>query len=78
MTLKTCAVSLTAQKPAAATGSSWKVQYFDGATALTSASYTVTRSVTLQARAYSVAARWTKSGLPTYTSPAVTIGCQAR
>jgi hypothetical protein len=78
MTLKTCAVSLTAQKPAAATGSSWKVQYFEGATALTSSSYTVTRSVTLQARAYSVTARWTKSGMPTYTSPAVTIGCQPR
>jgi hypothetical protein len=78
MTLKTCAVSLTAQKPAAATGSSWKVQYFDGATALTSASYTVTRSVTLQPRAYSVTARWTKSGMPTYTSPAVTTGCQSR
>ena len=78
MTLKTCAVSLTAQKPAAATGSSWKVQYFDGTTALTSASYTVTRSVTLQPRVYSVTARWTKSGMPTYTSPAVTIGCQPR
>jgi hypothetical protein len=78
MTLKTCTVNLTAQKPAAATGSSWKVQYFDGTTALTSSSYTVTRSVTLQPRSYSVTARWTKSGLPTYTSPAVTIGCQVR
>jgi hypothetical protein len=78
MTLKTCAATLTALKPAAATGSSWKVQYFDGATALTSSSYTVTRSVTLQPRVYSVSARWTKSGQPTYTSPAVMIGCQAR
>jgi hypothetical protein len=78
ITLRSCSASLTAAKPATATGTNWRVQYFDGETAMTTASTTITRTVTLQPRAYSVTAKWTKSGQPTLTSHVTVTECQAR
>lgn len=76
---KTCAIDLTAPRPAAATGTSWKVQYFNGTTQLSSASTTVTRAVSLAAGLHpSLRAVWTKTGVPTITQPLQSLTCEVR
>ena len=72
LTLRTCAVAAVATPPSAGR---WKVQWFDGATALTNASYTYRRTLTLTSGTHSISLRWTKSGAPTVTSEAITRVC---
>ncbi len=68
--------TLTAVKPVPATGSGWKVQYFNGNTAITTASTTVTRTgVTVPAGSLQLKAVWTKSGQPSYTTDVTAREC---
>jgi hypothetical protein len=76
ITARPCPVYVDAPKPASAAGTGWKVQYFDGSTALTTPSATVKRSVTLSLGSHRITAEWTKIGQPTIPTAATTRVCQ--
>lgn len=69
--LVACDVRVEAPKPAEATGTGWKVQYFNGTASITTSSSTVKRVATLPPGTHRITAKWTKSGKPTIVSEAV-------
>lgn len=73
VTITSCAAKLQAVKPSSITGSGWKVQYFNGSAALTTASTTIGRSVTLAPGSYAISATWTKAGQASIQTPAVAV-----
>lgn len=74
-TLRSCAFDVQAAKPAAATGTGWKVQYFDSGAVLTTLSSTIKRAVTFTPGLHPVTAVWMKSGVSPLTSTVGELRC---